>query len=223
MGIKKQLAFTLSEVLITIGIIGVVAAITLSSVISNIQGMQYRAKVKKVYSSLSQAVSLAKANYDVDIQYLTTDCVDGENDRLPSTYSLCGLFNSTLSGVKFLSSTDIKGLKLYSAISVYPFGYQFADGSVVVFDMPSDFTDNPVEIYGYIDVNGKAAPNKLTLGTERQMIHASESYTNGAFSAIVYNGKPEKFNDTYFFRLPLRQYDPRDSEDHGPLRYILTH
>ena len=223
MGIKKQLAFTLSEVLITIGIIGVVAAITLPSVISNIQGMQYRAKVKKVYSSLSQAVNLAKANYDVDIQDLTTDCVDGENDRLPSTYSLCGLFNSTLSGVKFLSSTDIKGLKLYSRISSYPFGYQFADGSVVVLQndpnypyfTPTNYID------GYIDVNGKAAPNKLTLGTEPQ--HVKVSYGSGFYIFNAYNGKPEKFNDTYFFRLPLKQYDTNDSYDHGPLRYILTH
>ena len=219
MGIKKQLAFTLSEVLITIGIIGVVAAITLPSVISNIQGMQYRAKVKKVYSSLSQAVSLAKANYDVDFQDLTTNCVDGENDRLPSTYSLCGLFNSTLSGVKFLSSTDIKGLKLYSQISYYPFGYQLADGSVVVL-RKDPFSST--RIYGYIDVNGKAAPNKLTMGTEPQPVKISYDDGSGFYTFNAYNGKPEKFNDTYFFRLPLKQYDD-DSYDHGPLRYILTH
>ena len=51
----KQVAFTLAETLVTIGIIGVVAAMTLPSVISDIQDKQFKAAFKKQFSIISQA------------------------------------------------------------------------------------------------------------------------------------------------------------------------
>ena len=52
----KKAAFTLAEVLITLGIIGVVAAITLPSLISNYQDKQFKTAYKKAYSDISQVV-----------------------------------------------------------------------------------------------------------------------------------------------------------------------
>ena len=52
----KKVAFTLAEVLITLGIIGVVAAITLPSLISNYQDKQFKTAYKKAYSDMSQAL-----------------------------------------------------------------------------------------------------------------------------------------------------------------------
>lgn len=48
--------FTLAEVLITLGIIGVVAAITLPAVINKIQHKQLETAFKKSYSGISQVV-----------------------------------------------------------------------------------------------------------------------------------------------------------------------
>lgn len=56
----KKDAFTLAEVLITLGIIGVVAAMTLPALITNYKDKQTVSQLKKVYSSLNQAVQLAK-------------------------------------------------------------------------------------------------------------------------------------------------------------------
>lgn len=50
-------AFTLAEVLITLGIIGVVAAITLPVLLDKIQDMQFRQAAKEAFSKASQAVS----------------------------------------------------------------------------------------------------------------------------------------------------------------------
>lgn len=50
--IKGLLAFTLAEVLITLGIIGVVAAMTLPTLINNYRKQETIAKLKKVYSVL---------------------------------------------------------------------------------------------------------------------------------------------------------------------------
>ncbi len=51
-------AFTLAEVLITLTIIGIVAAITIPGVIANSQQTEYRTGLRKAVSSLDQAVAL---------------------------------------------------------------------------------------------------------------------------------------------------------------------
>ena len=51
---SKKVAFTLAEVLITLGIIGVVAAMTLPTLINNAQNKQLEVAFKKSYSALSQ-------------------------------------------------------------------------------------------------------------------------------------------------------------------------
>ena len=64
---KRKIAFTLAEVLITLGIIGVVAALTLPSVIERHQKLETVTKLKKAYSTLSQAIERAKVD-NGDIQ-----------------------------------------------------------------------------------------------------------------------------------------------------------
>lgn len=59
----NKAAFTLAEVLITLGIIGVVAAMTLPSLINKINMRHYIAQLKSDYSILSQAQSAIIAEY----------------------------------------------------------------------------------------------------------------------------------------------------------------
>jgi len=58
----KKAAFTLAEVLITLGIIGIVAAMTIPNMITNYQKQQTVTKLKKIYSTLSQAYKLSIAD-----------------------------------------------------------------------------------------------------------------------------------------------------------------
>src|SRR5574344_257472 len=65
--LKKIKRFTLAEVLITLGIIGVVAALTIPTLINNYQEKATVTKLKKFYSIMNQAVALAKIeNGDID-------------------------------------------------------------------------------------------------------------------------------------------------------------
>lgn len=57
---KKEQGFTLAEVLITLGIIGVVAALTLPILIQNYRNNEVEAKLKKVYSTMNQAIQLSE-------------------------------------------------------------------------------------------------------------------------------------------------------------------
>lgn len=59
-------AFTLAEVLITLGIIGVVAAITIPLLNNSIQDLQYKNAYKKAYATAVQAISNASANKELE-------------------------------------------------------------------------------------------------------------------------------------------------------------
>ena len=61
MGIKKICGFTLAEVLITLAIIGVVAAISIPSVISNTQQQEFKTGLRKAVSVLNSAITMNMA------------------------------------------------------------------------------------------------------------------------------------------------------------------
>lgn len=67
-GKMKFKAFTLAEVLITLGIIGIVAAMTLPALIKNHQRKETEARLKKAYSTISQAFEAAVAKHG-DVNY----------------------------------------------------------------------------------------------------------------------------------------------------------
>ena len=58
--LKKQAAFTLAEVLITLGIIGIVAALTMPALIQNHKKSEASARLKKFYSTMQQAILLSE-------------------------------------------------------------------------------------------------------------------------------------------------------------------
>ena len=65
----KKVAFTLAEVFITLGIIGVVAALTLPTVINKVQSVILKNQFKKTYSSLLNAINLVQKDEPVACWY----------------------------------------------------------------------------------------------------------------------------------------------------------
>ena len=60
---NRRAAFTLAEVLITLGIIGIVAAMTIPTLITKYQKKEFATRLSKTYSTLSQAVQRAQVDY----------------------------------------------------------------------------------------------------------------------------------------------------------------
>ncbi len=60
---KRKCAFTLAEVLITLGIIGVVAALTMPTLIANHKKTVVETRLEKFYSAINQAVTRAELDY----------------------------------------------------------------------------------------------------------------------------------------------------------------
>lgn len=70
---RKTLAFTLAETLIVMGIIGVVAALTLPNLNSSTGDKEKVAKVKKIYSNLNDAFGRATAVYGAYDDWFVND------------------------------------------------------------------------------------------------------------------------------------------------------
>ena len=161
----KRLGFTLAEVLITLGIIGVVAAMTMPTLMNSTNGAQYKTAYKKALSVLSQAVVLNVALDDYDMSQTTSVTT---NDGA----SLYNMFNNRMNVVK-------TGGNVYSASNAtdkVKFGDRanytlyFNDGITFTFkNTDSGCTEGTADgttvadhkCYGVIDVNGEKNPNKV--------------------------------------------------------------
>ncbi|MBR1753206.1 prepilin-type N-terminal cleavage/methylation domain-containing protein [bacterium] len=96
----RMRGFTLAEVLITLGIIGVVAALTIPTLMQNLDRRDRIAKVKAAYSQLSQAVAMARIEHgDLDKWYNVTN---GDVFTDATEYTKYGLTAAHWVGYKYL-------------------------------------------------------------------------------------------------------------------------
>ncbi|MCM1339514.1 MAG: type II secretion system GspH family protein [Muribaculaceae bacterium] len=106
----KKRAFTLAETLITLGIIGIVAAMTVPVLISNTNGAKYRSQLKKTYSTLNQAGLLAQAQYEYNYAGTSVLCPESQTEGAkhnPETeMSFCSIFNGTLQGATYVGKVS---------------------------------------------------------------------------------------------------------------------
>ena len=120
---KKNLAFTLAEVLITLGVIGVVAAFIFPNLIHNYQKFVYKTKWKKAYSDFEKVASQISYDYGVDTFSEALEIVKqqtGQNDKDISTTLLKKYFN--------YSKVGVDGSSLYDLHKGTPFDCQFVYG-----------------------------------------------------------------------------------------------
>lgn len=73
--------FTLAEVLITLGIIGIVAAMTLPTIVHKYKEIQRITQLKKAYSTLSQAFNMVKLEYGDPRYWGFTNSVIGKDEE----------------------------------------------------------------------------------------------------------------------------------------------
>ena len=72
MRFKRILSITMAEVLITLGIIGIVAAMTLPDLIQKYQKQETSARLKKFYTTMNQAIMMSEID-NGDMRYWDFD------------------------------------------------------------------------------------------------------------------------------------------------------
>lgn len=92
----KHKGFTLAEVLITLVIIGVIAAITVPSLIQTTQKKENIVRFKKALSTINQALNRNYALYSFNMASINSNCLNEDTDKPENVESVCSLFNNTL-------------------------------------------------------------------------------------------------------------------------------
>ena len=167
----RRIAFTLAEVLITLGIIGVVSALTLPSVVNNIKHKQLETGFKTAYSIFSQAVQNMKREDGEGIaKYYAY--YDADKGIIPNAGEFEEKFYK-YSGLKVIGKCDYKKVPVMNYTNTaeaqsYAIHSSSKDGANYVDlkdelsnGMCSVFTATASTLFFVVDTNGIKKPNKL--------------------------------------------------------------
>ena len=161
----KKAAFTLAEVLITLGIIGVVAAMTMPSLIQNYQEKATVTKLKKCYSLVSQAyVSILNDEGGSDTLQAGDDLEMMEKFGKYLKYQkTCGRNKGCFPNVTYKSVTG-NGYNKWEDDTTDRSRAVLTDGTLIMFNKSAMWGGNEGNyLYAqiYVDINGFKGPNQL--------------------------------------------------------------
>ena len=151
MNCEFKKAFTLAEVLITLAVIGVVAAMTIPNLVQNYKKQEVSAKLKKSYSMLQQAIKLSEID-NGSIEYwskspeVMTD--EGKTDKVANADLSERFFTQYLA--PYIKYTSIQKAK--SATTNIEFVVYLIDGTLLLIH-----NGDTIDIT--IDINGDKKPN----------------------------------------------------------------
>lgn len=169
-------AFTLAEVLITLGIIGVVAALTLPSLIQKYQEQVLENQLKKMYSTISQGIQKAMADDGVyrfsDTEFFQS-CIYPEQKSVACAQMVKKYFNvaavksdrreyyDNVIQVEYMDGREVfsrdkskSKFRRYLGGAEYSDRFMLSDGSEF-----SLMTSSSGYFYINVDTNGEKGPN----------------------------------------------------------------
>lgn len=169
---KNKTGFTLSEVLITLGIIGIVAALTLPALTANYKKKEYTVRLKRFYSTMQQAIQMSGYNNESAIYWQYPNNNIDEMENFWQTY-FAPYFKSVIKTERKPSSSGRNTFVVY-----------FQDGSSV------DFNRGGV-IDFHFDVNADKKPNAMGKDQFTFLLHIS----SGRFTPYGWQGDIDNINE----------------------------
>lgn len=171
---SKKMGFTLAEVLITLGIIGVVAAMTIPTLMNQTSQAEFKTGFKKIISTLNQAITMNVALDDSDFHVLSASTT--------ANTSIYGMFTARMNTIAVdttastNTSIDPSGVSaLLKATDNY--AIFFNDGMVLAWPSTSAACTDIVPCDAIVDVNGGKKPNRLTNCAAASITATSEAAT----------------------------------------------
>lgn len=178
--INNKQAFTLAEVLITLGIIGIVAALSIPTLIKDYKRAVSITKLKKTYSVLQQAIQRTVAD---NLGYSTVNFSDGDTQSMINWYNYylkpnLRIQKDCIDTERCWHSAGVTK-KLNGNTAIWDSGQKGIGGNIIVFrtfdnvyvnldgavatDIQNNFGVNMDEsgLVLHVDVNGDEGPNVI--------------------------------------------------------------
>lgn len=213
----KHKAFTLAEVLITLGIIGIVAALTIPILIIKQQKASALSQLKKVYSVLNSTYERGKADYgsienwdlpewnagdystkwktlydNMLAQSLKVSRYCGTEDDSPNIISQCWTSGYNIDGTPdALMGSPVRP-------DWYCIYFILTDGTSIAMNSPTFYSSNIYRIRFFVDINGLKAPN--TWGKDRFVFYVDNTTSSNykllpfGTESVNKNGEPDRAN-----------------------------
>lgn len=187
---KNKKAFTLAEVLITLGVIGVVAAITIPSVMKNYQRLQYLTALKKAYTTANQAFAQMALQSDTPqdlTSFFDSSDMNTMGDKVVKYFNTVKICRSGDSSKCFERNTNLNYDGTGGTLTVV-FGssnvYRFitVDGISYLFTGFHKDCNSPCTGDVYIDVNGLKPPNFVGRDIFWFQVHPKKFLTAGTWN-----------------------------------------
>lgn len=189
----KLNAYTLSEVLITLGIIGVISAITIPAVIAEFQHQQYLTSLKKAYSILQQAENNIFVDYGMNSVYL---CAGNDSYCLGDIYKQ---YLKTISSEKYVPNSNSE--KCFGAnaglLNSTEKHYCITTSDGIIYDFDMEYSTNSAHrALINVDINGTKKPN--IFGKDRYVFLINDNKVTPYYNTrwrLCDNGKGASHNN----------------------------
>ncbi len=199
---KKQ-GFTLAEVLITLVIIGVIAAMAIPTVMNNTNAQEYKTAFKKAIETMNSGLQMEYATEGLTAQDFTgpeqlvtmfkrrLNVMDQQNIAWPKPDSKTGKTGTDCSGTIFSTQDGM----IFCVVSFEGLSAEGNDGTKC-----DSYNEHPCGTAPnlYIDVNGAKGPNIMTTQSSRPRdqyqatIYAQKVVPYGDAAQEVMYDKPEQ-------------------------------
>ncbi len=195
--------FTLAEVLITLGIIGVVAAMTIPTLNNHLRGKKLESQFKKTYSELNQATRTFYADTDMPLRDFQDDIYEGTWNSTKSLAKFMEYYkgvttNTSWNSRQFDKLHNLKNLNLNNQeINQWP-----CDESNVFVDIVGRLysMDNNAAFYNIsygpkicVDINGVTKPNKW--GVDRFVFVFTDNNSIVPYTGSSWNGLTKQLTE----------------------------
>ena len=156
-------AFTLAEVLITLGIIGIVAAMTMPALMAKFNERVWLTRFKQTYSILTNAYIMASKDYGYSQDWGVTGTPESTGEDSEIIASIMTKYMKVTPGTfKYYDTYLLDGSPsnfMSSSVKDFSRPYILANGSTVRF--PSIYSATSYDLGAFVDVNGAQKPNTL--------------------------------------------------------------
>lgn len=165
-------AFTLAEVLIVIGIIGIVAAMTLPSLVGSYKKSELIGKLKKSYTTINQAFQLSEVDngefegWDDPLEIGVYNYSNKYFGKYFKIIKICQDYEKCGYERLYYKASDGSDYKYGTVWSPKGLTFILADGIICQFRVLAVGVDDPNDpnykvLLVFIDINGSKKPNQL--------------------------------------------------------------